>query len=1268
MFVPLYDFFHKRLWLCHSLFVVLFLVAGGLATQLKFTQDIASMLPDSKALKAMNEIISGTRAGEQLVFLASFKDSTHIDPERLIAATEEYYAGLSLKAANDIDTITMQVGGLEEVIPELVENYLPVLLNEEDFLSLDTLLSHEKINSTLATNKSLLLSPAGTVYKSIVAADPVGISALVWKKFSTLQYDPNYEVYDGYLFTKDHSRLTFFLKPKKDAKGFYEELEQYTSGFNQRHPTLHITYFGGPAVAHGNASQLQADTVLTLSITVLLLLLLTYYYFRKKRTPLLLLVPVAFGAAVGLATIYMVQGHISLIALGAGAIVLGIAMDYSIHFLAHARESGSMRDTVKEMQQPLTLGSFTTIAAFYSLRFVNTAILQDLGLFAAASLVGAALCTLVFLPHFPLGNIQQKQQRSTVFDRLGRWQPEKKKWLVLAIFLLTPFMVWQSFNVEFDEDLMHLNYLTPAMRKAQQEVSSANAYALSSIFVVAEGKNEEQALNNLLGVTRSIDSLKVQGSVRTVSNPATLLSSLEEQDKRIARWNDFWTIEKKNQVLKDVKLAAANNGFNPEAFGIFEERISKPAERLDTTTAQIIQGLFPGGFANPEGKAFAIAALKVDQQHRSEVFQALEGRPHIIVTDRQQGATQLVSLLSDDFNNIAIYTSLIVFFALLIGYGRIELAIISFLPMAISWVWILGLMAILGVKFNIVNIIISTLIFGLGDDYTIFTMDGLVQRFKHGKGKLTAVRSAVYLSVCTVLIGLGVLLLAKHPALKSIAFISITGLLCVLLISQTLQPFLFNWFIQKRADKGFHPFTLRSFLISLFAFLYFFFGCLLLTALGFIFTKLWPFNKEKGKYHLHVWLSRLTWSMMYVMGNVKKKLINKQTADFNSPAIYIANHSSFLDILVTTMLHPKFILLTNKWVWNSPVFGKVIRMAEYYPVSEGADDSVGKLEDLVKRGYSIIIFPEGTRSTGTQIGRFRKGAFYLAEKLQLDIAPLLLHGIHYSLQKGDWLLKDGICRIIFHHRISPENETFGKGYRERTKTFSKWYRMELEKAETQYETPKYYQEQLLKSYTYKGPILEWYCRIKSRLEQHYEPFHKLIPRSGKFYDLGCGNGFMTYMLHWAAKDRTFIGVDYDEEKIATAQNQFLRTDKTDFFQADLSSFEPQACDGIFLLDVLHYLLPQQQELLLERCAKALQPGGVIIIRDGLEELGKRHRGTRLSELFSTTVFGFNKTTNNLHFLKKDGMAAFAKRNGLGLEMLDTAKLTSNVVFILKKSL
>lgn len=1272
-FVPLYEFFHRRKPVFWLAFLLSFGLWGYFAARIELKEDISSMLPDSKALHAMNDAISKTQAGEQVIFLASFTDSIYRDNDSLVTAANDFTSQFSSKFAEYIDTIVLQPGsGMEEALTGIVQQNLPLFLTEQDYAKIDTLIQEEHIRQTLEANKRILLSPASVYYKRMVAADPVGISAIVWNKLRALQYDDNYESYDGYLFHKASGKLTFFLKPVHKASEtgknsrFFQAADEFIADWEQKHAGVHITYFGGPAVAAGNATQMRTDTIVTLSVTIILLLALTFYFFRRKRTPLLLLVPVLYGGAMGLAILSLVQGSISVIALGAGAIIMGIAIDFSIHFLSQARNSTSIRETVKELSQPLTLGSFTTIAAFLSLRLVSTPILQDLGLFAAASLTGAALCTLIFLPHLPIGQGSDTTTRSTFFDKIAQWKPERNKWLVLFIFLLTPVMLYFSTGVQFDSNLTNLNYLSPELQQAQEEVSEVNTVALSSVFVVAQEATEDKALQQLETVKAEIKELENKGLIKGVSDPTMLLPSAQQQQERIDRWNNYWNEEKRERVVAYVNKAAATTGYAAGAFTRFEQTLAGDYTTFDEETTDVLKTFFPGGFSTDSNQHYAIMALKVPAENRAEVFERLSTQEQVTITDRQQGATQLVDILNSDFTDIAIYSSLIVFFALLIGYGRIELAIIAFLPMAISWVWILGLMSLLGLKFNIVNIIISSLIFGLGDDYTIFTMDGLVERFRTGKQKLSSVRAAVYVSALTVVIGLGVLLLAKHPALRSIAFISVTGLVCVLFISQTLQPFLFNVFIQYRADKKFLPFTLLSLFVSVFAFTYFFVGSMILTIMGVVFTKFWPFNKEKGKYYYHAWISRYTWSMMYIMVNLKKRIYNPSGEDFQKPAVYIANHSSFLDILVTTMLHPRLVLLTNRWVWRSPVFGAVVRMGEYYPVADGAEDSIEPLRRFTNRGYSVVVFPEGTRSYDDTIKRFHKGAFYIAEQLQLDIVPLVLHGVHYTMQKGDWLLKNGRCSIYIHPRIGPTDARYGTTYSEKAKNISRWMRKELADIKEKNETPAYFKEQLQRSYTYKGPVLEWYCRIKIMLEGYYEHFHKLLPREGRFYDLGCGYGFMTYMLHWAAPARVFTGIDYDEEKVETAQGNFLRDEDISFEQGDLTKVELQPCDGIIIADVLHYLLPEQQLALLEKSYAALNQRGVLIVRDGISELTERIKGTKLTELFSTKLLGFNKTQNQLHFISRKLLDDFAAKHNMQVEVLDNAKRTANLTFVLTK--
>lgn len=1300
IFTRIYDFFEQHKGWYRLCLLGLFLLVGLGATRIRFEQDISKMIPRDPSIEAMNGVLNKTKTGEQIIWTLSFKDTNFIHQDSLILLQQQLEDSLlQLPGGYIKDVISIVADDKEQQFSELALRYLPLLLEAADYKKIDRLISREQIKNTLHAERKMLLSPAGTVLKQWIARDPVGIVPLALQKLQSLQFDPGYELYKGYVFSKDGQRLTFFLDLKYPASAtganaqLFAQVDDFLESWAVAYPQLHTSYFGGPAVAAANASQMRSDTLLTLSLTIVLLLALTFYVFRRKRAPLLLMVPVLFGALFGLSVVALVQGTVSIIAIGAGAIILGIAIDFSIHFLGHARHQSDMRENVRALAQPLTLGALTTIGAFFALRFASAPLLQDLGLFAATSLAGAALFTLIFLPHllhaFNNGGkaFKAKPVANTFIDRLAGWKPEGNKWLLGLVLLVTLLLARFAGKVSFDGDLMHLNYLSPELKKAQEELNRHNAYALSAVYVVAQDKDWERVAEKLEQVQGKIVQLHQDGAVRKYSNPVTLLPSRVEQERRLARWRQYWDENKVNRTIAAVNSQAALTGFSASAFNNFQEALTKDYQLYDQEATAFLQQLLPAAISEKDGVHYAVASLKTTTTDRQAVLQAFAATDDVIATDRQSVAERLLALLQQDFSKILWISGLLVFLALLLAYGRLELALISFLPMAVTWVWILGFMGLFGLQFNVVNIIICTLIFGLGDDYSIFMMDSLLQKYRTGKSGLRASRSAVYLSVLTTVIGLGTLIFAQHPALKSIALVAILGLVCVVFVSQVLQPFLFNFMIQNRADKGFMPFTLWSLLKSSFSFFYFFTGCLLVTLCGLFLIGLRPLGRSRSKYVFHYILSKYTGSVMYVMANVTKRVIKLAKGQFAQPAVYIANHSSFLDILLTTMLHPKLVLLTNKWVWRSPVFGKIVRMAEYYPVAEGAEDSIESLRDLVNRGYGIVVFPEGTRSYDDTIQRFHKGAFYVAEQLQLDVIPIVMHGVSYTMQKNDWLLKDGTTTVKLLDAIQWNDARFGSTYSERAKTISRWFRQQFQQEKEANETPKYFREQIVKSHIYKGPVLEWYCKVKTALENNYEHFHDLLPRQGLFYDLGCGYGFMTYMLHWSAEGRRFIGVDYDEEKIETAQHHYLR-EKTRklqlrqrkkglhpggdevplirFEQADLTQYMLVPCQGIIISDVLHYLLPAQQTELLDRCYQALLPGGMLLIKDGVVELEERHKGTRRTELLSTRIFKFNKTQNELHFISRAFLEGWAMEKSMELTIMDYARNTSNLIFVLQK--
>jgi uncharacterized protein len=1279
LFIAIYDYFEKQRLLFWAILISSFLLISYGAWQIKLEEDISSVLPNDKKIEKLNQVFQHSKFLDKLVVTVSLKDSNGVaQPDSLVAFASTFTTILHEQWQPYISKIQDKADdGLALEMFSTIHDHLPIYLDEDDYHAIDTLIAPAVVKQTLEKNIRTLRSPAGFALKSMISKDPVGISFLGIKKLQQLQFDENFELYDSYIVTKNQQHLMLFITPAYPPSNtgknavFLEGLDAIIDSLSaSTYKNIDVSYFGATAVSASNAEQLRKDTLFTQGITVVFLILFIGLYFRKKGAPFIILLPVAFGALFSLAVIYLIKGEISIIALGTGSVILGIAVNYSLHVFNHYRHTHSIRQVITDLTMPLTIGSFTTIGGFLCLEFVKSEMLKDLGLFAAFSLVGASLCSLIFLPQLVASPKEEQQKvvpKHSWIDKIASLRLEHNKIILIAIVLLTGVFTYTAGFVSFEPDMMRMNFMTDKLKRADAGLNKINAYSLQSVYLISNGNNLNEALLKNENATVTIEQLKQQGIVKKYSGVSSLIISDSLQKQRIKRWNNYWSAEKQQQLLTTLEKEGQSLKYNKAAFEPFKILLAKKFEPLKGGESTEIRKNYLDDFITEEpGKATVVTLVKVSPQNRQQLYKSFDNNTNTTVIDKQYLTSRFVEIINSDFTSIALMSSILVFAVLLISYGRIELALVSFIPMFITWIWILGIMGFLGIQFNIINIIISALIFGLGDDYSLFIMDGLLQEYKTGKKNLSSYKSSIILSAITTIAGLGVLIFAKHPALKSIALIAIIGILCVVLIGQILIPFLFDILIKKRTFRKRFPWTVSGLLKSCFAFSYFVFGSVLLTILGVFFIKLNPFSKEKGKLIYHTILSKFAWSLMYIMANVKKNIINPLQEDFSKPAVIICNHQSFLDILVTIMLHPKLILFTNNWVWNSPVFGVVVRMADYYPVSNGAEESIDKVAERVKQGYSVVVFPEGTRSADGNMKRFHKGAFFLAEKLQLDLLPIVIHGTGYTMSKGDFLLKNGEITLQFMPRIQPADNSFGIGYAERTKKISHWFKEEFSKLKTNIEQPAYFREQLLYNYLYKSPVLEWYMRVKVRMEKNYSLFNDRVPKQARLLDIGCGYGFMSYMLHFVSPQRRITGVDYDEQKIATANHCFSKDEHINFINADILQYSFEQYDAIIMSDILHYLQPTEQKMVIEKCIAHLNPGGSIIIRDGNKELKKRHRGTALTEVFSTQLTGFNKTSGNgLSFLSGRLIKEIAAAHHLECDEVDNTTFTSNIIFVLK---
>jgi len=800
--------------------------------------------------------------------------------------------------------------------------------------------------------------------------------------------------------------------------------------------------------------------------------------------------------------------------------------------------------------------------------------------------------------------------------------------------------------------------------------------------VSANGANVEA---NGDDVDVNIGNVGANGDNVQVTSLTDIILSPKEIAEGIAAWNRHVgtnAVAGRDAInrVSTIRAIGEQQGFRPAFFNGYDGLFTEKEADAEAFYREFIlnDDLFRElVFADDNGYT-AVSTVNLPKAEKATFKETIEkNAPHLEVVARSSLALDLVNTVSSDLNFMLLLSGGLVFLILLLTYGRIELAVVTFLPMVVSWVWILGICGLTGIKFNMVNVLITTFVFGLGDDYSIFISDGILSRYKYGIDKLRSFRGSIILSALTTIIGTGVLIFSKHPALNSIAVLSVTGMLCVVVAALTLQPLLYDILIEGRKRRGFSPLELRDLLRAALAFGWFFIGCIILTVILLVLMPL-PFSKRRKQRIMMPLISVFIKSDVDIMTHAKQRWIGKQRLE--RPAILIANHSSFVDLMLMIGSSDKLLLVTNDWVWNSPFFGAFIRYVEYIHAKDETSWDLVKIRQKVDEGYSILIFPEGTRSLDGRIGRFKKGAFYLAEQLQLDIQPVILHGIHHALRKGDFSVQKSLMTIKYLPRIAADDPAFGTGYRERTKAIARLFKAEFEKVREEVETPDFYADKVQRLYTYKGPVLEWYVRIKMMLERNFTEIASRVPRQGRIYDLGCGYGYLTHLLAMQSFDRHVIGLDYDGEKVQVASNTHYNGGNITFAQADLTQFMPDAADCFIIKDVLHYMPYDAQARLLDACAEKLSAGGVMIVRDGMEEEGEngiphlrekmesgsdgKHAVTRLTEFFSIRLFGFNKAEHGVHFPTGQQMHDFAARHGMKAEQVGN-KVSSNVVWVFR---
>ena len=650
--------------------------------------------------------------------------------------------------------------------------------------------------------------------------------------------------------------------------------------------------------------------------------------------------------------------------------------------------------------------------------------------------------------------------------------------------------------------------------------------------------------------------------------------------------------------------------------------------------------------------------LKLDE--RADVKQLREALPGMMVLDQKDFATHIAGLAKSGLGTFALWTGIIVTGLIYLSFASIELVFATMIPIVVGLLWTFGAMGWLGLPVDMMNSIFVIFIIGIGEDYSVFLVTSKLDEWQGQPQHLAATSASVLISALTTLFGFAVLVFAQHPVLFSMGTIVLLGMSSAFLATIVLTPLCMDlllfknppcvgprwWHLLGTAWAGLHVGACE-------VFLYYF-----LRPLLHVFSPRTATDRLRGTTR---WLTR---GIVRGLPFGKVELQNLSPATFSPPCIVISNHQSAVDVVLMVAMPGDVRQTPKKRVFDSPLLGVGCKLLGHVLVEPNdPETTLRRCREKLAEGASVHFYPEGTRSIDGFPQRFRRGAFELAIELQQDILPIVLCDTHTAMPRDAYWFEPYHVTVRALPRVTPQNFDYSLGVLALMRHCETLVRESLQRQLDEVNTPRVVRRKVERLYRYQGKFVEQFAHWKLKLDPMLPVLDAVVPRRGFILDLGCGYGLITHWLACFTDTRTFLGVDYDEDKIRVAQRSAPEHRRIRFEAGDILTHEYPACDAVLLLDVLHYWRPEKQVEILKRARAALRPGGRLILRDGARAESEGHRHVHFWERIATR-FGLNKTVEGLHFLTLPELEAAVKTAGFARwEIKREAGRGSNLLLI-----
>ena len=637
--------------------------------------------------------------------------------------------------------------------------------------------SEATLRRALETRLRELMSPMGTFSKAFLARDPTG----EWLRLlARLRPQEGPERRHDRWFSGDGAALLLARTraPALDVEAQQRALrtvEAAAAGVLE--PGIDWQVTGPGALAVSARDTIRTDTTrLSVAASLLLVLLLAAVY-RSWRPVLAGAMPLLAAVAAGAAVTGAVFGALHAITLALGLTLLGVTLDYPLHFMSQ-RSRVTSREAIRRLWPTLRLGAVTTAVGYLTLATTEFAGLAQLGVFAASGLLAAAATTRWVLPGlFPEG-------RDLAPVSLGAGLPRPTRGvragaLVVAsgaaVLVLALPLPWQ-------DDLRALSPVPERLQQQERELRRAFGAPEPNTAVFVAGDDVEQVLRRSEALRPDLERLAQRGRFAGYEMAADFLPSAETQRARQAGLPGRERLHR--------RLAAAREGlpFQEGLFRPFIDDVARSRELPPLTLDGLTEtpaGPRAAALLHRSGDGwYGLVPLTgvADAAALAEAFAGLD-RPGVRFVDLRTRTTAMLTRFRHEALTRVGWGLLAIAAVLLLQLRAPGRVVRVLLPVAGALAVDLAVLYVLGTALTLFHLITLVLVAGLGIDYALFFSR------RESVGERTGTLHALVLCAVSSTAVFGILAVSEIPVLRAVGLTAAIGVLASFILAAALaQP------------------------------------------------------------------------------------------------------------------------------------------------------------------------------------------------------------------------------------------------------------------------------------------------------------------------------------------------------------------------------------------------------------------------------------------------------------------------------------------------